>query len=114
MHVVRDFRKILGHINGESKNETDEMKSIMKFLKYRENQGTKEGDKNNYAQQDIVPEHTIQEANDTLELLRNRQAEIRDLEDAAVRTSHQVREKIRCFSFSRIMLIPHSSKVSCH
>lgn len=98
LHVVRDFRKILGHINGESKNETDEMRSIMKFLKYRENQGSKEPEKNAVVQQDMVPEHTIQEANDTLELLRNRQAEIQDLEDAAVRTSHKVRELVWCFS----------------
>ncbi|PVH86274.1 hypothetical protein DL98DRAFT_11413 [Cadophora sp. DSE1049] len=90
LHVVRDFRKILGHINGESKNETDEMRSIMKFLKYKENPGAKEGERNSYGQPDIVPEHTIQEANDTLELLRNRQSEIQDLEDAAVRTSHQL------------------------
>lgn len=92
LHVVRDFRKILGHINGESKNETDEMRSIMKLLKYKENPAAKDGEKNTYGQPDIVPEHTIQEANDTLELLRNRQAEIQDLEDAAVRTSHQVRD----------------------
>ncbi|KAH7390185.1 hypothetical protein BKA64DRAFT_116535 [Cadophora sp. MPI-SDFR-AT-0126] len=90
LHVVRDFRKILGHINGESKNETDEMRTIMKFLKYKENPGAQEGVHNSYGQPDIVPEHTIQEANDTLELLRNRQAEIQELEDAAVRTSQQL------------------------
>ncbi|KAK0105805.1 hypothetical protein ONS95_004322 [Cadophora gregata] len=90
LHVVRDLRKILGHINGESKNETDEMRSIMKFLKYKENPGAKEGETNSYGEPDIVPEHTIQEANDTLELLRNRLSEIQELEDAAVRTSQQL------------------------
>jgi hypothetical protein len=37
-----------------------------------------------------VPESTIQEANDLLELIRNRKAEIQDLEEAALQRTQQL------------------------
>jgi len=89
--VVKDFRKMLGHMNGESKNERDEVRSLMKLLEGWQNQGQNVRDKNSVFKRNPVPEHTIQEANDLLELIRNRQSEIQDLEDAALRTSQQVR-----------------------
>jgi hypothetical protein len=91
LHVVRDFRKILGHMNGESKNETDEVRTLIKLV--RQNQIVAgEGGKPTVAlgQKIVVPESTIQEANDLLELIRNRKAEIQDLEDAALRTTQQL------------------------
>ncbi|KAF8849052.1 hypothetical protein BDZ45DRAFT_753177 [Acephala macrosclerotiorum] len=91
LHVVRDFRKILGHMNGESKNETDEVRTLIKLL--RQNP-ILVGDKaRQTVQQESslpVPESTIQEANDLLELIRNRKAEIQDLEEAALRTTQQL------------------------
>jgi hypothetical protein len=90
LHVVRDFRKILGHMNGESKNETDEVRTLIKLL--RQNQiAPGDGSKKELIPEKIVvPESTIQEANDLLELIRNRKAEIQDLEDAALRTTQQL------------------------
>ncbi|CZR52676.1 uncharacterized protein PAC_02553 [Phialocephala subalpina] len=91
LHVVRDFRKILGHMNGESKNETDEVRTLIKLL--RQNP-ILAGDRTQpTSQQEVtlpVPESTIQEANDLLELIRNRKAEIQDLEEAALRTTQQL------------------------
>ncbi|KUJ13404.1 uncharacterized protein LY89DRAFT_721425 [Mollisia scopiformis] len=90
LHVVRDFRKILGHMNGESKNETDEVRTLIKLLRQNplvagdKRQTSMLGDKL------PVPESTIQEANDLLELIRNRKAEIQDLEEAALRTTQQL------------------------
>jgi hypothetical protein len=91
LHVVRDFRKILGHMNGESKNETDEVRTLIKLLRYNQ---IVAGDKGKIAvplgDSLPVPESTIQEANDLLELIRNRKAEIQDLENAALRTTQQL------------------------
>lgn len=91
LHVVRDFRKILGHMNGESKNETDEVRTLIKLLRYNQ---IVAGDKGKIAvplgDSFPVPESTIQEANDLLELIRNRKAEIQDLENAALRTTQQL------------------------
>lgn len=90
LYVVRDFRKILGHMNGESKNETDDMRTLIKLL--RQNQLVPSDGSNAPLLQEkiVVPESTIQEANDLLELIRNRKAEIQDLEDAALRTTQQL------------------------
>jgi hypothetical protein len=91
LHVVRDFRKVLGHMNGESKNETDEVRTLIKLL--RQN-SIVAGDRTQpTSQQEVtlpVPESTIQEANDLLELIRNRKAKIQDLEEAALRTTQQL------------------------
>ncbi len=78
-------------MNGESKNETDEVRTLIKLV--RQNQIVAgEGGKPTVAlgQKIVVPESTIQEANDLLELIRNRKAEIQDLEDAALRTTQQL------------------------
>ncbi|KAH8803024.1 hypothetical protein F5884DRAFT_888135 [Xylogone sp. PMI_703] len=88
--VVKDLRKALGHMNGESKNERDEIRHLMKLLEMWQSRNPNAADKNPETNEKNVPESTIQEANDLLELIRNRQAEIQDLEDAALRTSQQL------------------------
>lgn len=90
LNVVKDFSKALRHMNGESKNETDEVRKLMKILQARQEQSTGVSDNGNAQEKGIVPESTIQEANDLLELIRNRKLEIQDLEDAILRTSQQV------------------------
>jgi hypothetical protein len=88
--VVKDIRKMLGHMNGESKNERDEVRNFTKLLEGWQTKGPNVRDKHSVSKRNPVPEHTIQEANDLLELV-TRQSEIQDLEDAALRTSQQVR-----------------------
>lgn len=90
LHVVRDFRKILGHMNGESKNETDEVRTLMRLLRQNQIVPGDGGKASLVPDKIVVPETTIQEANDLLELIRNRKAEIQDLEDAALRTTQQL------------------------
>jgi hypothetical protein len=87
MTVVKDFKNALRHMKGESKNEPDMLRNILKALEAqkRPNSGFSTTER-----ESLVPESTIQEANDLLELLRTRQREIEELEDAAVRTSEQV------------------------
>jgi Mg2+ and Co2+ transporter CorA len=91
LHVVRDFRKILGHMNGESKNETEEVRTLIKLL--RQNPSLAGDRPKQTLHQEValpVPESTIQEANDLLELIRNRKAEIQDLEEAALQRTQQL------------------------
>jgi len=94
LHVVKDLRKTLGHMNGESKNEHDEVRKLVKLMiEHWQNQTPNSpggGDSFSKKDNDVVPESTIQEANDLLELIRNRKSEIQDLEDAALRTCQQV------------------------
>lgn len=90
LHVVRDFRKILGHMNGESKNETDEVRTLIKLLRQNPLAAGDKGQVSMPQEKLPVPESTIQEANDLLELIRNRTAEIQDLEEAALRTTQQL------------------------
>jgi hypothetical protein len=90
LHVVRDLRKTLGHMNGESKNEPDEVRNLLKLMEFWQNQNAKNPGQMSLFKRDLVPESTIQEANDLLELIRNRQSEIQDLEDAALRTCQHV------------------------
>lgn len=91
LHVVRDFRKILGHMNGESKNETDEVRTLIKLLRQNALTTAENGKPAmTFEDKTVVPESTIQEANDLLELIRNRKAEIQELEDAALRTTQQL------------------------
>lgn len=92
LHVVRDLRKTLGHMNGESKNEHDEVRKLVKLMmEHWQNQTPRSpGGETSFPKKDLVPESTIQEANDLLELIRNRKSEIQDLEDAALRTCQQV------------------------
>lgn len=90
LHVVRDLRKTLGHMNGESKNEPDDVRSLLKLMEFWQSQNAKNPGQVSLLRRDLVPESTIQEANDLLELIRNRKSEIQDLEDAALRTCQQV------------------------
>jgi hypothetical protein len=94
LHVVKDFRKSLGHMNGEFKNEKDEARTLVKLLVAWQNQKENPDEQSAFMGKDIIPESTIQEANDLLELIRNRQAEIYDLEESALRTSKQVSARI--------------------
>lgn len=87
MTVVKDFKNALRHMKGESKNEPDMLRNILKALEER---GKPSSDISTTERESLVPESTIQETNDLLELLRGRQKEIEELEDAAVRTSEQV------------------------
>jgi hypothetical protein len=89
LHVVRDLRKTLGHMNGESKNEPDDVRSLLKLMEFWQTQNAQNPGQMSLLKRDLVPENTIQEANDLLELIRNRKSEIQDLEAAALRTCQQ-------------------------
>lgn len=90
LHIVRDLRKTFGHMNGESKNEPDDVRNLLKLMEHWRNQKVDNQDNLAVLQKGAIPEHTIQEANDLLEHIKNRKSEIQDLEDAALRTSQQV------------------------
>ncbi|RDL33145.1 uncharacterized protein BP5553_08584 [Venustampulla echinocandica] len=90
LHVVKDLRKALGHMNGESKNEPDEMRSLVKLMELWQNQNANNPGQISLIRKDVVPESTIEEANDLLELIKNRKSEIQDLEDAALKTGQRL------------------------
>jgi len=91
IHVVRDFRKFLGHMNGEPKNGTDEVRTLIKLLQQSQNVAGDRGRGPVWVLDELpVPETTIKEANDLLELIRNRNAEIKDLEAAILGTNLQL------------------------
>lgn len=85
--VVKDFKNALRHMKGESKNEPDILRKILIAL---EGQDKPKSEPGRAQRESLVPESTIEGANDLLELLKSRQNEIEDLEDSAVRTSEQV------------------------
>ena len=91
LNAVKDFRKALLHLNGEREAEAIDAKGLAKLLlSVQQNIKADELDRTETERTDVVPQHTIQEADDLLELVSQRQAEIRDLEEAALSTSRQV------------------------
>ncbi len=81
-------------INGEPKNETDHIRTLIKLIQEQQQQQVTAEDKRYPAvwSENIsyVPEYTIQGANDLLELIQNRNAEIKDLEATIQGTSLQL------------------------
>jgi hypothetical protein len=91
LNVVKDFRKALLHMNGEREAEVIDAKGLAKLLlAVQQNIKADKPDLREPERNDVVPQHTIQEADDLLELVSHRQAEIQDLEEAAHSTSRQV------------------------
>ncbi len=94
LHVVRDFRNILGRMNGESKNEAGEVRLLVKLL--RQNQ-MMAGDKGGIVLPGDhlpVPHSTIQGADDLVELIGSRKAEIQDFELTSLKTAQQLQDQL--------------------
>jgi hypothetical protein len=91
LNVVKDFRKALVHMNGEHEEKGKEAKAIAKLLlAVRQNLHVGSPGDEEAHQNDIVPQHSIQEAEDLIDHVASRKAEIWDLEVAALDTSRQV------------------------
>lgn len=91
LNVVKDFKKGLVSMNEEFDKRGSVEIAIAKLLLAAQPNLQIDRAKDEEAHQgDVVPQHTIQEAEDLIEHIANRQAEIQDLEDAALNTNRQV------------------------
>ena len=105
-NVVRDYRRFLGHRNGELRtpiNETAVISHLVEALQSQNLGRDTSGKTHNEAGSathrsqphgaraaDLVLEEAIEEAEMLLEQIQNRQLEIQDYEDLAIRACRQV------------------------
>ena len=92
--VVKEFRRYLGHLNGEFRHEQSDNALIYRLLDALEDKNGQGGRSRSRhgggPSRDPLLEDTIYEAEILLEQFNNRQAEIQDLEDSAMRTCRQL------------------------
>ncbi len=91
--VVKEFRRYLGHLNGEFRHEQGDNALMYRLIDALEKKGEREHrsrSRHSAQRRDPLLEDTIYEAEILLEQINNRQAEIQDLEDSAMRTCRQL------------------------
>ena len=92
--VVKEFRRYLGHLNGEFRHEQSDnvlLYRLLDALEEKNGHGARSRSRHGRGpSRDPLLEDTIYEAEILLEQFNNRQAEIQDLEDSAMRTCRQL------------------------